>query len=82
MERQDEYQVIGDIEEQELESLSDSQIDKLNGKLMINIVFISQLPDSTSKFVPISSIPGIHRFDVLVYNPIDPLIKNKIKNKI
>ena len=30
---------------------------------MLNILFVSQLPKSTSKFVLISSIPGIHRFD-------------------
>ena len=63
MERQDEHQQIGDMEEQELESLSDSQVDKLHRKLMLSIAFVSQLPESTSEFVPISSIPGIHRFD-------------------
>ena len=63
MERQDEHQEIGNIEEKELESLSDSQIDKLNRRLMLSIAFVSQLPESTSEFVPISSIPGIHLFD-------------------
>ena len=61
--RQDEHQEIRDIEKQELESLFDSQIDKLNRKLMLNILFVSQLPESSSEFVPISSITGIHRFD-------------------
>ena len=64
MERQDEHQEIGDIEEQKLESLSDSQIDKSNRKNDKHF-FISQLPESTSEFVPISSIPWIHRFDVI-----------------
>ena len=30
---------------------------------MLNFAFVSQLSESTSEFVPISSIPGIHRFD-------------------
>ena len=62
MERQDEHQVIGDIEEKELENLSDPQIDKLNRKLMLSIVFCISNARGTSEFVPISSIPGIHRF--------------------
>ena len=63
MERQEEHREIRDIEGKELESLSGSRIDKLNRKLMLSIAFVFQLPESTSEFVPISSIPGIHRFD-------------------